>query len=213
MSKPTQFYTVSHIGNGIPYVDEGLRGTSTKKRKAFNRMIQDANAGKFDLIITKEISRFARNTVDTLNHAQRLLTSNVGVWFVNDNIITFDKDYEVRLGIMASLAQDESRRISEKVEFGLKRSIHTGRLVGSAPIGCEKHFTEDGLVAYKIVLYEAEDIKRIFELYCTGIGTSKIGKCIAKEEYLSRAGKTYSASTIARILQNPKYKGVYVGGR
>lgn len=195
------------------YIDEGLSGTSTKKRKAFNRMIQDANRGKFDLIITKEISRFARNTVDTLDYAQKLLLGNVGIWFVNDNIITFDKDCEVRLGIMASLAQDESRRISQRVEFGFKRSISQGRLVGSAPIGYEKYLMEDGIAAYKVIPHEAECVKRIFELYCEGIGTSKIGKYIEKEGYLSRAGKTYSASTIAGIIKNPKYKGVYAGGK
>ena len=99
------------------YVDEGLSGISTKKRKHFNEMIADAKEGLFDLIITKEISRFARNTLDSLQHTRELLGCGVGVFFQNDNINTLDEGAELRLTIMSSIAQDELRKLSSRVKF------------------------------------------------------------------------------------------------
>ena len=100
------------------YVDEGLSGISTKKRKHFNEMIDDAKNGTFDLIITKEISRFARNTLDSLQYTRELLSLGVGVFFQNDNINTLNEDAEFRLTIMTSIAQDELRKLSARVKFG-----------------------------------------------------------------------------------------------
>ena len=100
------------------YIDEGLSGISTKKRENFNRMIEDAAEGQFDLIITKEISRFARNTLDSIRYTRQLLSYGVGVFFQNDNINTFDEDAELRLSIMSSIAQDELRKLSSRVKFG-----------------------------------------------------------------------------------------------
>ena len=105
------------------YTDEGISGTNTKRREGFKRMIADAKAGKIDLIITKSVSRFARNTVDTLNYTRMLKEYDVGVFFINDNIDTRQNDGEFRLAIMASVAQEESRKISERVKLGQRRSM------------------------------------------------------------------------------------------
>lgn len=105
------------------YIDEGLSGISTKRRENFNRMVDDAEAGKFDLVITKEISRFARNTLDSIQYTRQLLNSGVGVFFQNDNINTFDEDSELRLSIMSSIAQDELRKLSSRVKFGHQQAI------------------------------------------------------------------------------------------
>ena len=117
------------------YADEGLTGTSTKKRKAFNKMIADAHLGKFDLIITKEVSRFARNTVDTLQYTRELKSLNIGVYFALDNIDTLAPDGELRLTIMASLAQEESRKTSERVKWGQKRQMEKGVVFGRDMLG------------------------------------------------------------------------------
>ena len=116
------------------YVDEGLSGISTKKRKHFNEMIADAKDGQFDLIITKEISRFARNTVDSLQFTRDLLGWGVGVFFQNDNINTLDEDAELRLTIMSSIAQDELRKLSSRVKFGHQQAIKSSVVLGNSRI-------------------------------------------------------------------------------
>ena len=105
------------------YVDEGISGTSVNKRDNFLKMVNDAKKGMFNLILTKEISRFSRNTVDSIQYTQELLSYGVGVYFLNDNINTFDSDSELRLTIMSSIAQDEIRKLSERIRFGYKRSV------------------------------------------------------------------------------------------
>ena len=113
------------------YVDEGISGTSVGKRENFLRMIDDARAGNFDFVITKEISRFSRNTLDSIQYTQELLKCGVGVFFQSDNINTLMPDAELRLTIMSSIAQDEVRKISERVKFGFKRAIENGVVLGS----------------------------------------------------------------------------------
>ena len=120
---------------GEVYYDEGITGTSVKKRDGFNRMIQDALGGKMQLIITKEVSRFARNTVDALTYTRKLKAHGVGVFFANDNINTLDADGELRLTIMASLAQEESRKTSERVKWGQKRQMEAGIVFGRDMLG------------------------------------------------------------------------------
>ena len=144
------------------YVDEGISGTSVKKRENFLKMIDDAKKGMFDLILTKEISRFSRNTVDSIQYTQELLSYGVGINFLNDNINTFDPDSELRLTIMSSIAQEEIRKLSERVRFGYKRSIEKGVVPGN-----------DNFYGYKknkgkleIVEEEAELIRLIFYEYC-----------------------------------------------
>ena len=116
------------------YYDEGITGTSTKKRDGFNRMIADCEKGKINTILTKEVSRFARNTVDTLNYTRKLKELNINVIFMNDGIDTNDKDGELRLTLMASIAQEESRKISERIKWSLKRNMEKGVEIGRAHV-------------------------------------------------------------------------------
>ena len=113
------------------YIDEGISGTSTKKRDSFNRMIADAKAGCFDFIITKEISRFSRSTLDSIKYTQELLEHDVGVLFQNDSINTLDPDSELRLVIMAGVAQDEVRKLSDRLKFGFRQAIKNGHVLGN----------------------------------------------------------------------------------
>ena len=117
------------------FADEGISGTSTKKRKEFNRMIACAYSGGFDLIITKEISRFARNTLDSIYYTRELKKHSVGVIFLNDNINTLDGDAELRLSILSSIAQEESRKTSERVKWGQKRRMEQGVVFGRDMLG------------------------------------------------------------------------------
>ena len=181
-----------------------------EKRDNFNRMIEDAKYKKFDLILTKEVSRFARNTVDTLTTVRELLNSGVGVFFESDNINTLSNEGELRLTIMSSLAQDESRKISERVKFGFKQSIKKGNVLGNNRIWGYKK--EDKKLV--IVEEEAEIVRKIFELYSTEqFGIRRIGEELAKLGYYTNQHKVFAFSTIKNILTNPKYKGYYVGGK
>lgn len=190
------------------YMDEGITGTSINKRDDFNRMTEDAEKDKFDLIITKDICRFARNTVDTLVTTRELLKLGVGVYFELDNVNTLASEGELRLTIMASLAQDESRKISERVRFGFEKSVKNGVVLGNNKIWGYKK--EKGKLV--IVPEEAKIVKRIFELYSNNdIGIRNLGKELAKEGIYANDGKPFAFSTLKSILTNPKYKGYYVG--
>ena len=189
------------------YVDEGISGTSVNNRDNFLKMINDARDGNFDLILTKEISRFSRNTVDSIKYTQELLQNNVGVFFLNDNIDTFDSDSELRLTIMSSIAQDEVRKLSERIRFGYKRSIEKGVVPGN-----------DNFYGYKknkgkleIVNEEAILIKLIFDEYSKAqMGTSKLGRYLFdKYNIKSKTGMPLAGSVIGRIIRNPKYKGYF----
>ena len=113
------------------YIDEGITGTSSLKRDNFMRMIEDGKQKKFDLLVTKEVSRFSRDTIDSLYYTRKLLEYDVCVYFLSDNIITASNDGELRLTIMSSMAQDEVRKISERTKFGLKRAIEKGTVLGT----------------------------------------------------------------------------------
>lgn len=192
------------------YIDEGLSGASVKKRENFNIMIEDAKAGKFDLIITKEISRFARNTLDSIKFTRELLSYGVCVFFQNDNINTVDEDAELRLTIMASLAQDELRKLSSRVKFGHQQSIKKGVVLGNNRI-----FGYD-YVGGKLVINqsEAEMIKTIFTLYATGeYSTKQICRILWAQGYKNHNDDMIKHTTISGILKNPKYKGYYVGNK
>ena len=188
------------------YVDEGISGTSVNKREDFLRMIDDAKKGMFDLILTKEISRFSRSTLDSIKYTQELLENNVGVIFQSDNINTIMPDSELRLTIMASIAQEEVRKLSERVKFGMKRSIEKGKVLGNNVITGYKK--EKG----KLIIdkSQAEIIKIIFELYATGEhGLSYISNYLYKKGYKTRKNGYICPTTLRRILTNPKYKGFY----
>ena len=192
------------------YIDEGISGTGVFKREEFLKMISDAKNGKFDLILTKEISRFSRSTLDSIKYTQELLASGVGVYFLNDNINTILPDSELRLTIMASVAQDEVRKLSERVSFGMKRSIDNGNVLGCSNIyGYEK---DNG----KLVINEkeAEMIKIIYDRYAnTNDGLCKISKYLYELNYKTKTGKRLDTTIITRIIENPKYKGYYCGNK
>ena len=190
------------------YIDEGISGTSVNKRENFLRMIDDAKAGKFDFVVTKEISRFSRNTLDSIQFTQELLRCGVGVLFQSDNINTLLPDSELRLTIMASIAQDEVRKISERVKFGFKRAIEKGTVLGNNRIwGYQK---QNGRLV--IDEEEAQVVRLIFELYANQrMGIRAISGYLAELGYENSRGNAFSFSTIRGILSNPKYKGFYCG--
>ncbi len=191
------------------YVDR-IRGEAASNRPNFQRMIDDGKAGAFDLVLTKEVSRFARNTVDGLIVTRELLRSGVGVFFQNDNLCTIDTDAELRLTIMLAIATDEVRKLSERVRWGHKRSIESGKVLGNNRIfGYDK---EDGRLV--INEPEAEMVRLIFELYSTGQYSSrKIEKILYDKGYRGREGTRIHHNTINGIIQNPKYKGWYCGNK
>ena len=186
------------------YIDEGITGTQAKKRPSFLRMIEDAKSGKFDLIVTREVCRFARNTVDTLNFTRELKNIGVEVFFVDDNIWTMDGDGELRLTIMATLAQEESRKVSERVRAGQRISRENKTLYGSGNIlGYNR---VDG--TYVIDSEQAETVRTIFNLYEQGHGTKKIAKILREQGRLTATGTIkWTCSNVSRVLKNATYKG------
>ena len=192
------------------YIDEGISGGTTKKREDFNRMIRDARNGLFDFIITKEISRFSRSTLDSIQYTQELLDYNVGVLFQNDNINTLDTDSEFRLVVMAGVAQDEIRKLSERIKFGHRQAIKYGRVLGNDKLyGYDK---KDCVLT--VNEEEAEIVRTVFDLYANhGLGTRKISQKLLELGYTSREGNAFNVLTIRHMLENPKYKGWYCGNK
>lgn len=187
------------------YSDEGISGTQVFRREQFLKMIDDARRGFFDLIITKEVSRFARNTIDSIKYTEELLKCGVAVLFLSDNINTINPDSEFRLTLMASMAQDEVRKLSERVKFGIKRSIKDGKLGGSSIYG---YYKKSGRLIINDM--EALAVKKLFNLYVTGeYGFNKISEILASDGYYTRKGKVFSDNTLKKMLTNPRYKGYY----
>lgn len=192
------------------YIDEGISGTSTKKRDSFLRMIEDAKGGRFDFIITKEISRFSRSTLDSIKYTQELLEHNVGVLFQNDNINTLDSDSEFRLVVMAGVAQDEVRKLSERLKFGFRQAIKNGHVLGNDKLwGYDK---KDCVLTINEA--EAQVVRRIFDLYANQqMGIRRISQKLLDEGFTSRKGNAFNVLTIRHILCNPKYKGWYCANK
>ena len=185
------------------YYDEGISGTQTKKRQGFRHMIEDAENKEIDLIVTKEVSRFARNTVDTLSYTRKLKDFGVGVIFTLDNIDTRDSDGEFRLTIMASIAQEESRKISERVKWGQKRQMEKGVVFGRDLLGYTVHH---GVLA--INQEEAPIIKAIFHMYTNeGKGTHVIARELSENGMRPKRVHQWSNTVILKILRNEKYVG------
>ena len=185
------------------FADEGISGTTTKKRKEFNRMIACAKNGDFDLIITKEISRFARNTLDSIYYTRDLKKHGVGVIFMNDNINTLDGDAELRLAIMSSIAQEESRRTSERVKWGQKRRMEQGVVFGHSMLGFD---VKDG----KMTINEegAKIVRLIFHKFVDeGKGTHVIARELREEGIRPMRVKEWQNTVILRIIRNEKYCG------
>lgn len=192
------------------YIDQGISGTSIKNRDNFLRMINDAKNDNFDLILTKEISRFSRNTLDSIKYTTLLLSYGVGVYFLNDNINTILPDSELRLTIMSSIAQDEVRKLSERVSFGMKRSIEKGVVLGSSNI--YGYIKDKG----KLIIDENEKeiIKIIFDRYTkTNDGLNKISNYLYNLGYKNKTNKKISPTILTRIIKNPKYMGYYCGNK
>ena len=185
------------------FADEGISGTNTKKRKEFNRMIACAKNGDFDLIITKEISRFARNTLDSIFYTRDLKKHGVGVIFMNDGINTMDGDAELRLAIMSSIAQEESRKTSERVKWGQKRQMEQGVVFGRSMLGYD---VKDG----KMTINEegAKIVRLIFHKFVDeGKGTHVIARELREEGIKPMRVKEWQNTVILRVIRNEKYCG------
>ncbi len=184
------------------YADEGITATNTKHRDGFNQMVEDALAGKIDLIITKSVSRFARNTVDSLTTVRKLKDKGIEIYFEKENIWTLDSKGELLITIMSSLAQEESRSISENTTWGQRRRFAEGK--ASAPyshfLGYDQNF--------KINEEQAETVRLIYKLYLSGLSCRAIHKKLEADGVPAPAGgKKWYADTIKSILTNEKYKG------
>ena len=196
------------------YIDEGITGTSAYKRAQFMRMIAAAKRREFDMIITREVSRFARNTVDTLQYTRDLKRWNVEVFFINDNIKTFDGDGELRLTIMATLAQDESRKTSVRVKAGQQTSMNNGVYYGNGNIlGYDRRetITEENKkkVDFNINPEQARTVRLIFEMYLDGNGLTRIKNELERRGMRTSTGKErWHESCISHILKNSFYCGI-----
>lgn len=186
------------------YADEGITGTSTKKRAAFNQMIADARLGKFQLILTKEVSRFSRNILDTITYTRELKVLGVGVLFMNDGISTLEPDAELRLSIMGSIAQEESRKTSSRVKWGQTRRMEQGVVFGRSLLGYnvkEGRLTvdPDGAEIVRLIFYKYGVEKK---------GTTVIARELREEGCRTHTGNVkWSAGHIVKILKNEKYVG------
>lgn len=186
------------------YADEGITGTSTKKRAQFNRMISDAHAGKFHLIITKEVSRFSRNILDTIAYTRELKALGIGVIFMSDGFCTMDPDAELRLSIMGSIAQEESRKTSNRVKWGHTRQMEKGVVFGHSLLGY--HVKNGGL---EIDPSGAEVVSKIFHMY--GIekkSAAAIARILCRQGIRTSTGNPlWSDTQVLKILKNEKYVG------
>jgi len=188
------------------FADDGISGTNTKKRDEFNHMIDECMAGNIDMVITKSISRFARNTLDCLKYIRLLKDKNIAVWFEKESINTMDAKGEVLITIMASLAQQESQSLSQNVKLGLqyryqqgKVQVNHNRFLG---------YTKDENGNLIIDPAQAEVVRRIYREYLEGLSMKKIAEGLEKDGILTGAGKTkWYDSTINKILRNEKYMG------
>lgn len=189
------------------YADEGITGTSTRKRTQFNRMISDARDGKFNLIVTKEVSRFSRNVLDTIAYTRRLKDIGVAVLFVTDGINTMEPDAELRLSIMASIAQEESRRTSARVTWGQTRQMERGVVFGSSLLGYD---VKDGRISLNPE--GARIVRLIFHKYAVEqMSTGEIAGYLTASGYRTyRGNSSWKTGVILKILKNEKYLGELV---
>lgn len=188
------------------FADDGISGTNTKNREGFNKMIDECMSGKIDLVVTKSISRFARNTLDCLKYIRMLKDKNVAVFFEKENINSMDSKGEVMLTIMASLAQQESQSLSQNVKMGIQYRYQQGEV----RVNCSRFlgYTMDKNKKLKIVPEEAEVVKRIYREYLEGSSMLKIKRSLEADGILNGAGnETWHTSNISKILRNEKYIG------
>ena len=205
-------YYTSYINGNQDYVmagiyaDEGISGTSTKKREQFNKMIEDCMAGNIDLIVTKSISRFARNTLDCLKYVRQLKDSGVEIYFEKENIRTLDNQGETLLTILSSLAQDESRSISENSTWGIRRRFEQGRLFINATkfLGYDKNQNGNLVINEK----QAKIVRRIYTEFLDGKGANRIARELERDRVQNWNGKAkWYENSIRKMLTNEKYMG------
>mgnify|MGYP001387901777 CR=1 FL=1 len=188
------------------YADEGISATNTKKRDDFNRMIDDCKLGLIDLVITKSISRFARNTVDCLNYIRELKEMNIPVFFEKENINTMDAKGEVLITIMASLAQQESESLSQNVKLGMQYRFQQGKIMVNTT--CFLGYDKDDKGNLVINQKQAEVVKRIFREYLEGKSILAICRGLERDKIkTSRGNKRWHDSSVRKILENEKYMG------
>lgn len=188
------------------YSDEGISATSTRNRDGFNNMIKDALAGKIDLIITKSVSRFARNTVDSLQTVRTLKENGIEIYFEKENIWTLDAKGELLITIMSSLAQEESRSISENTTWGIRKNFENGKVsvAYSTFLGYDKGPNGEFVINEE----QAEIVRMIYKMFISGLSPYNIGNRLSEMGIKSPAGKKkWQASTVRSILTNEKYKG------
>ena len=215
-SQENQIQTFTEMINNNPnwtlvdgYVDT-IRGESAANRDNFLRMIDDAKCGEFDLIICKEISRFSRDMLDSIKYTRELLRYDVGVFFSSDNLCTIDKDAELRLGIMARIAQQEVARLSERIKFGQQKAIANGVVMGNSRIIGYKKENKRLVIDEK----ESQMVKLIFEMFATGeYSLRQLERELYNKGYRSISNSKMSHNTIKSIIMNPKYKGYYCGNK
>ena len=184
------------------YSDEGITATNTKKRDGFNQMVEDALDGKIDLIITKSVSRFARNTVDSLTTIRKLKEKGIEVYFEKENIWTLDAKGELMITIMSSLAQEESRSISENTTWGKRKQFADGK--GSVAFSWFLGYDKD----FKINEEQAATVRLIYRLFISGLSFYAITKELESRGIKSPSGKDrWHISTVKSILTNEKYRG------
>lgn len=204
------YYTDKIMGNpdwnmaGI-YADEGITGTSTKKRENFNRMIRKCRQKKIDLILTKSISRFARNTVDSLKYIRALKELGIGIIFEKENINTLETDTELIITFMSAFAQSESESISANVRWGKKQAMKQGKV--NYPIGKLYGYQTSADGEAEIVPEQAEVVRRIYDRLIAGDSLRMIRDMLNEEQIPAKGGKTWRESTIRGILTNEKYCG------
>jgi len=191
------------------YADEGISGTQVKNRTEFKRMINDALSGKIDMIIAKSISRFARNTVDTLEHVRKLREKNIDVFFEKENIHTLKLDSEMFLTLYSAFAQAESESTSMNVKLGLKAMMKRGEAVGRCE--CYGYTWNKETKNLEINEEQANVVKRVFEWYTTQYGCRKIAEMLNKENIPTYYGKKWSQATVSDMIENEKYVGDLCG--
>lgn len=194
------------------YADEGITGTLDYKRDGFMKMMQDASQNKFDMIITKSISRFGRNTVDTLKYVRALKEKGIAIYFEEERINTLEISGEIMLTVLSAMAQQESENISSHVKLGLQMKLKRGELIGYN--GCLGYIYDKESKQISVNYEEAEIVRYIFERYCQGVGCTTIAKELTTMKYRTPTGKKkWHESTIRGILKNEKYKGDVLQGK
>lgn len=194
------------------YADEGITGTQVSKREEFQRLINDCMNGEVDMVITKSISRFARNTLDTLKYVRMLKAKNIAVFFEEENINTLTMDGELLLVVLSSVAQQEVENISANVKKGLKMKMQRGEMVGFQ--GCLGYDYDPISKTISVNEEEAEVVRYIFRRYLQGAGGSVISKELRNLGYKTKRGGTaWPESTVIGIIKNEKYKGDLLMGK